>query len=225
MFSPKRSSPHHPAGWLVDVQRRAPSHCEVCAKLFRNLIFLRTVTIAPLSIIQFWRDEVRPERWFAVDPNLDALIKTRYEALWRDARAGKLTDWAMTPEGTLALLIVLDQFPRNMFRGHADAFATDAQALALAKQAVARRIDERLPAVLRPFVYMPYMHSENLADQDACIALFLDRLGPDTMNLPFARQHRDVIARFGRFPTRNAALGRPNTPEEAAFLNAALKPH
>lgn len=172
----------------------------------------------PIGIIQFWRDDVRPERWFDNDAQLDAQIRARYEQTWRDAKAGKLNDWQMAPEGTLALLIVLDQFPRNMFRGHADAFSTDAQALEIAKTAVGRRIDLRLPAPLRPFIYMPYMHSENLADQDSCIELFANHLGPDTDNLSYARQHRGVIAKFGRFPHRNAALGRASTPDEQKFL-------
>ena len=176
---------------------------------------------APLAIIQFWRDEVGQVRWYLADPALDKQIRDRFEPLWRDARAGRLNDWQMTPDGTLALLIVLDQFPRNMFRNHADAFATDSHALTVAKTAVAREVDLRVPTVLRQFFYMPLMHSENLADQDRCIELFELREGPDAYNLPYARQHRGVIAKFGRFPTRNAALGRASTPEELAFLNAS----
>ncbi|MBL6937803.1 MAG: DUF924 domain-containing protein [Alphaproteobacteria bacterium] len=174
----------------------------------------------PLSVIQFWRDEVGEARWYVADPTLDKQIRDRFGPLWCDTRDGKLNGWQMTPDGTLALLIVLDQFPRNMFRGHADAFASDAQALSVAKTAVAREIDLRVPTVLRQFFFTPFMHSENLADQDRCIALFIQRDGPEAYNLPFARQHRDVIARFGRFPARNAALGRASTPEELAFLNA-----
>jgi uncharacterized protein (DUF924 family) len=178
----------------------------------------------PLSVIQFWRDEVGEARWYVAQPALDKQISDRFEPLWRDAHVGKLNDWQMTPDGTLALLIVLDQFPRNMFRGHADAFATDAQALAVAKTAVAREIDLRVPTSLRQFFYTPLMHSEDLADQDRCVALFEQREGPDAYNLPFARQHRGVIEKFGRFPTRNAALGRASTPEELAFLNKSQTP-
>ena len=175
----------------------------------------------PLSVIQFWRDEVGEARWYVNEPALDKQIRDRFEPLWRDARDGKHNDWQMTPDGTLALLIVLDQFPRNMFRGHAASFSTDAQALAVAKNAVAREIDLRVPTILRQFFYTPLMHAENLADQDRCIALFEHRDGPDAYNLPFARQHRGLIAKFGRFPARNAALGRTSTPEELAFLNAS----
>ena len=163
-------------------------------------------------------------RWYGAVPALDKQIRDRFEPLWRDARAGKRDDWQMTPDGTLALLIVFDQFPRNMFRGHADAFATAAQALAVAKTAVAREIDLRVPTVLRQFFYTPFMHSENLADQDRCIELFRLREGPDAYNLPFARQHRDVIAKFGRFHTRSAALGRASPPDEQAFLNKSQMP-
>lgn len=175
----------------------------------------------PLRILQFWRDDVGEARWFADDPALDAQIRDRFAPLWHQARDGKLDGWQQTPDGALALVIVLDQFPRNMFRSQAQAFATDAKALAVAKTAVAREIDLRVPALLRPFFYMPLMHAENLADQDRCIALLEQRLGPDTYNLPFARTHRAEIARFGRFPRRNAALGRAATAEETAYLNAS----
>ena len=178
-------------------------------------------TETPLSVIQFWRDEVGEARWYVADPALDKQIRDRFERLWRDARDGKLNEWQMTPDGTLALLVVLDQFPRNMFRGTAQAFATDAQALAIAKTAVAREIDLRVPTCLRQFFFTPFMHSENLADQDRCIALFEQREGPDAYNLPYARAHRAEIAKFGRFPSRNPALGRTSTPEETAHMNAS----
>lgn len=176
----------------------------------------------PLTVIQFWRDDVGPERWFD-DTAIDHQIRVRFEPLWRQARDGALNSWAGTVEGALALVIVLDQFPRNMFRGTADAFATDTHALEIARQAIDDGFDFRVPGMLRPFFYMPFMHSENLADQDRCIALFSVRLGEDTYNLPYARQHRELIARFSRFPARNAALGRPSTPEEAAYLNSLPK--
>jgi len=175
----------------------------------------------PLGVIQFWRDEVGEARWYVSDPALDRQIRDRFEPLWQDARAGKLDRWQMTPDGTLAQLIVLDQFPRNMFRGTAQSFATDTQALAVAKTAVAREVDLRVPTSLRQFFFTPFMHSENLADQDRCIALFEQREGPSAYNLPYARAHRAEIARFGRFPSRNPALGRPSTPEETAYMNAS----
>jgi uncharacterized protein (DUF924 family) len=177
----------------------------------------------PLTVLQFWRDEVGARRWFADEPALDALIRDRFEATWRSARDGILDVWQETPDGALALTIVLDQFPRNMFRGTAEAFATDAQACAVANRAIARQFDLRVATLLRPFFYMPLMHAEALAEQDRCIGLLAERIGPDTTNLPYARQHRETIAKFGRFPTRNAALGRQSTPEESAYLAAQAR--
>jgi uncharacterized protein (DUF924 family) len=174
---------------------------------------------SPLSVIQFWRDEVHPARWFAEDAALDKQIRNRFEPLWRSARDGRLDVWAQTPEGALALLIVLDQFPRNMFRGHAGAFSTDAKARAVAARAIEAVFDRRVPTVLRPFFYLPYMHSEDMADQDRSVAYIGERVGTDSSNYPYALAHRDVIARFGRFPARNAALGRDTTPQETEYLN------
>jgi uncharacterized protein (DUF924 family) len=181
--------------------------------------------VTPLGVIQFWRDEVGEANWFADDAALDANIRAHYDALWHEARDGALDDWQATPEGALALAIVLDQFPRNMFRGHADAFATDAKARAVATRAVAAGFDRRVPTSLRGFFYLPFMHSENLADQDRSIALFAERVGTDCANYPYALGHRRIIARFSRFPARNAALGRVSTADEQAFLNAGLNPH
>jgi uncharacterized protein (DUF924 family) len=174
---------------------------------------------SPLSVIQFWRDEVQPARWFAEDAALDKQIRDRFEPLWRTARDGGLDAWQETPEGALALVIVLDQFPRNMFRGHADAFATDAKARAVATHAIESGFDRRVPTVLRPFFYLPYMHSEDMTDQDRSVALIAERVGTGSSNYPYALAHRDVIARFGRFPARNRALGRDTTPQESEFLN------
>jgi uncharacterized protein (DUF924 family) len=181
--------------------------------------------VTPLGVIQFWRDEVQPARWFADDPALDADIRKRFAPLWQTARAGGLADWEATPEGALALVIVLDQFPRNMFRDHADAFASDADARAAARRAIDHGFDRRVPTVLRPFFYLPFMHSEDIADQDQSVALIGERVGEDSVNYPFSLTHREIIAKFGRFPTRNAALGRVSTPEELAFLNRSLKRH
>jgi uncharacterized protein (DUF924 family) len=158
--------------------------------------------------------------WFAVDAALDDEIRRRFEPLWQAARLGKLDSWQDTPEGALALILVLDQFPRNMFRGHADSFVTDAKARESADRAIAAGFDMRVPVLLRPFFYMPLMHAEDLAQQDRCIALFQQRLGPDTYNLPFARAHRAEIEQFGRFPARNSALGRKSTDAETAYLKS-----
>ncbi len=176
------------------------------------------MTPTPQDIIAFWRDTVGPKRWFGADAELDAQIARRFEAVWQMAKAGKLAAWEESVEGALALILVLDQFPRNMFRGQSAAFSTDASARAAAERALARGYDLMLPAGLRAFFYLPYMHSENIADQDRCVALIAERLGTTSMNYPFALQHRDEIVRFGRFPRRNTALGRSSTPAERRFL-------
>jgi uncharacterized protein (DUF924 family) len=149
---------------------------------------------------------------------LDDEIRARYESLWRGARDGKLSGWESTAEGALALLIVLDQFPRNMFRGKADAFATDAQARGVGDRAIANGFDLKIAPPLRQFFYLPFEHSENMADQDRSLALFAERMGKDHYTYPYAGEHRAEIERFGRFPSRNAQLGRMSTPEEAEFL-------
>lgn len=171
-------------------------------------------------VLDFWLHEVGPERWYTQDEALDATIRERFEPLWRKARGNKLGGWAETPRGALALMILLDQFPRNMFRGQGLAFSTDKRALRLAKQAVADGHDRAVPNPERQFFYLPYMHSEDLTDQHACVALIAER-GPRG-NLFHAHAHRAVIERFGRFPYRNAALGREDTPEEKAYVDAGL---
>jgi uncharacterized protein (DUF924 family) len=182
------------------------------------------------EILQFWFDV--PDRpgsdygqqrsvWFKKDPAFDATIRQQFLSLYEQAAAGHLNHWQPQPRPCLALLLLLDQFPRNLFRGDPRSFATDAQALAIAHQAIAQGFDQTLAPVERVFVYLPLEHSENLADQDQCVALFeqLHRHHPDfASTLDFAHRHREVIQRFGRFPHRNAILGRPSTPAEAEFL-------
>jgi len=172
----------------------------------------------PEALLQFWFDEVGPDRWYAPDPALDAEVAKRYADNWRRGRRGRLRRWEDTRDGSLALVVLLDQFPRNMFRGTAMAFSSDAAARAVAGRAIERGFDAVTPSKRRPFFYMPYMHSETLADQDRCIALIGERLGAESGNLAYALEHRDQIVRFGRFPGRNAALGRVSTPDESAFL-------
>jgi uncharacterized protein (DUF924 family) len=174
-------------------------------------------TITPAEIVAFWRS-AGPERWFKKDDAFDIDIRSRYLATWQDAAAGALSSWEATDEGTLALIIVLDQFPRNMFRNDARAFASDALALATAKRAIERGVDQRVDAELRQFIYMPLMHAETIADQDRCVALF-EALGNEN-NLKFAHIHADIIRRFGRFPHRNAVLGRDTTKNEQDFLDS-----
>ena len=173
------------------------------------------------DVIDFWLDEVGPAGWYGGGAALDDTIRTRFLPLWEASQKGKLDPWLASPEGVQAYLIVTDQFPRNMFREDPRAFATDVLARKAAELAVHRRWDLRLPEPGRQFFYLPMMHSENVTHQDRCVRLILTRL-PDTgaPNLLHARAHREVIRRFGRFPYRNAALGRPSTPAEAAYLAA-----
>ena len=175
---------------------------------------------APLAtaaeVIRFWA-EAGPDRWFEKDDAFDAEIRSRFLATHEAAAAGTLADWETSPDGALALLILLDQFPRNMFRNSARAFATDPQARAITASALLRGFDAQVPANLRAFVYLPFEHSEAMADQDRGIALYT--AAGDADGLKWAKVHHDLISRFGRFPHRNAVLGRTTTPEEAAFLD------
>lgn len=167
------------------------------------------------EILEFWT-AAGPAKWYAKDDAFDAAIKARFEATYGAAAGGAHDDWAATPEGALALIIVLDQFPRNMFRDDARAFATDAKARDTANAAIENGFDSKIAAPLNQFFFMPLMHSEHLADQDRCVAAFADGT-PE--NRKYAEIHRDIICRFGRFPHRNAVLGRTTTPEEQAFLD------
>jgi uncharacterized protein (DUF924 family) len=141
----------------------------------------------------------------------------RFLELWQAAANGELVSWEGSDDGALALVIVLDQFPRNMFRGDSRTYATDRQARDAAVGAIERGVDTRIDPALRPFLYMPLMHSEDLADHGRCVELF-SKLG-ETENLKYARHHADIIRRFGRFPHRNRMLGRTTTAEEQAFLD------
>ena len=173
---------------------------------------------SPREVLDFWFKETPPERWFASDPGFDAAIRSRFEETWRAAREGACQSWQHSMEGTLALIIVLDQFPRNMFRGRAEAFSTDAMARDVARMALENGFDLEAPASIRSFYYLPFTHSESLKDQDISLRLTRERLGQDHFSFPYAVRHRDSIQRFGRFPARNAALGRESTPEERSFL-------
>jgi uncharacterized protein (DUF924 family) len=168
------------------------------------------------ELLDFWLG-LGPEGWYRADATVDAAIRDRWGALWETARAGGLNDWRAAPESCLALVILLDQFPRNMFRQDPRAFASDARALAVARTAFLHGKDKRVELPQRQFFYMPLMHSELQSNQDQSVRLFLLNFGHDE-NLRHARVHREIIRRFGRFPYRNAALGRESTPEEIAFL-------
>lgn len=156
------------------------------------------------------------EAWFKADDAFDAEIRAQFLDDFEAAVRGDLDTMADQANGALALIILLDQFPRNMFRGSARAFAADPKALSIAEATVARGLDQALTDIERTFVYLPYEHSERLEDQDRSIALY-EALG-DAESLDYAVQHRVIIERFGRFPHRNAVLGRESTPEEEAFL-------
>jgi len=170
----------------------------------------------PSDVVGFWRD-AGPTRWFRKDDTFDTAFRQRFEAAHEAAAAGSLASWADTADGALALVILLDQFPRNAFRDTPRMFATDDQGLAVADAAIRAGFDLAVDPPLRPFFYMPFMHSERLADQQRCVTLATP-LGGAT--LQFARIHLEAIERFGRFPHRNALLGRTTTPEEQAYLDA-----
>jgi uncharacterized protein (DUF924 family) len=172
--------------------------------------------ITPDDIVTFWfSDEAKP-KWWVKEDAFDAAVRGRFAAALEAALAGALDGWAATPEGALALVILLDQVPRNSFRGTPGAFSGDEKALSVAKDAIARGLDAALPPDRRNFLYMPFQHSERLEDQESGMALFAAN---DVENgLSYMRAHRDIVARFGRFPHRNAILGRASTPEELDFL-------
>jgi uncharacterized protein (DUF924 family) len=181
------------------------------------------------EILRFWfwasantRRDARV--WFVPDAAFDQACTTGFLADHERAAAGALGHWQEAPRSVLALILLLDQLPRNMLRGTARAFATDAQALSIAKHAVARRFDRALTATERVFVYLPFEHSENLADQDEGVRLFRQLADQDSSAsgyLEYAEGHRETIRRFGRFPHRNAILGRTSTAEEAEFIRRA----
>ena len=168
----------------------------------------------PGEVLDFWFGQDR-KAWFEKSPAFDETIRTRFLALYENALRGGLADWQMAPKSCLALVILLDQFPRNMFRGTARAFATDAMALAAARHALSMGFDRGLSVDERTFLYLPFEHSESLADQEQCCEL-MKPLGEELLR--YALRHKEIIERFGRFPHRNAALGRVNTPEETEFL-------
>ena len=172
----------------------------------------------PVEILDYWLGEVGEAGWYAGGDDLDADIRARFHDVWQAAEGGGLEHWVDGTVGTLAYLVICDQLARNMHRGSALAFATDARALAAAKRAVAEGWDLNAPEPERQFFYMPFEHSEDPADQDRAVDYLGERLASNPELALHARAHREIIARFGRFPFRNAALGRQTTAEEAAFL-------
>jgi uncharacterized protein (DUF924 family) len=168
----------------------------------------------PQEILAFWRD-AGPQRWFRPDAAFDALLRERFLAAHEAAARGELADWLRSAEGALALVLLLDQFPRNAFRGTPRVYATDAQAREAADAAIASGFDREVDEELRQFFYLPFMHSERLQDLDRCVALN-EAVGGEPLR--YARHHREIVQRFGRFPHRNAVLGRESSAEEERFL-------
>ena len=173
----------------------------------------------PDELLSFWNDEVGPKGWYAGGDALDTKIRQRFEPTWRMARRQGEIGWSDTPRHMLALIILLDQFPRNMFRGKPEAFSTDKLALSYAKRALNHRWDNRVTGPIQHFFYLPLTHSECLCDQERSVRLVMDRVG-NSEQLIHARAHREIIRQFGRFPTRNEDLGRRSTPVEDAYIAA-----
>jgi uncharacterized protein (DUF924 family) len=174
------------------------------------------VIASSAQVLAFWR-EAGEDKWFNKDTAFDEAIHRRFLETYEAAAAGQLAEWEASREGALALVIVLDQFPRNMFRGQARAFAADPLARQVADRAIVRGFDLATPVEERAFFYLPFEHSEQLADQERCCALV--RVTDDADLLKWAELHADIIRRFGRFPHRNAVLGRATTAEEQDFLD------
>jgi len=168
------------------------------------------------NVLFFWFEELTPAQWWKVDPELDSLITDRFGAVHEAAVAGELQGWRSSAEGRLAEIIVLDQFSRNIHRGTARAFAADGMALVLAQELVAQGLDQQLPPSQRGFAYLPYMHSESKAIHALAEQLF--QAPGLEQNLKAELKHKVIIDRFGRYPHRNALLGRTSTPEEQQFL-------
>ena len=169
------------------------------------------------DVISFWRD-AGYEFWFKPDADFDREIRERFLVTHEAAAMGKLSDWEQAPESALALLLLLDQFPRNMFRKTPRAFATDAVAREVARRALDRGFDKLVDAQMCSFFYLPFMHSEELADQERCLALYRALNNED--GIKYAEIHLDAIRRFGRFPHRNEILGRASTADEIAYLDS-----
>jgi uncharacterized protein (DUF924 family) len=176
----------------------------------------QSVVARAADVLAFWR-AAGPDKWFEKDAAFDDEIRRFFLATYEAAAAGRLGAWETTPEDALALLIVLDQFPRNMFRGDARTYAADPLARAVASRAVACGFDQKFAPAEQTFFYLPFEHSEDIADQERGLALF--KATGDAELIKYAQEHVDIIRRFGRFPHRNAILGRDTTPDERAFLD------
>lgn len=170
------------------------------------------------EVLYFWFEETQPSQWFQRNDEFDKIVRERFDMTYAMARDGLCDDWAVDAHGALALCIVLDQFPRNMFRRTASSYATDEKALLIAKAALHKGFDQVLDPLKRRFLYLPFEHSENMADQDRSVQLFESMKDDDPVGYEYALAHREVIRKFGRFPMRNKALGRESTKEELAYI-------
>lgn len=170
------------------------------------------------SLIEYWFSDEVSTRWFNSTPEFDRQLLARYGKTWQLARQGKLDRWCDNAVGSLAMVILLDQFPLNMFRGSAKSFSTEAKSRVVARVAIDRGFDQELPARQKSFLYMPFMHSEDLDDQAFSLKLF-DQPGLEH-NVRFSRHHHGIVKRFGRFPHRNDILGRKSTDAEVEYLNS-----
>jgi uncharacterized protein (DUF924 family) len=184
----------------------------------------------PSDVLEFWFSEQSRALWFEKNAAFDEAIRGRFEDTVRAAAAGELEHWERTAPGALALVIVLDQFPRNLYRGSARAFAADPRAREVADRAISRRLDQDIPLVQRHFFFLPFEHSESTGDQERSIALFQawaeahDGPARDQAleQMRYVHRHAEIVARFGRFPHRNEALGRESTEAEIAFLREPM---
>ncbi|MGH1424094.1 MAG: DUF924 family protein [Pseudooceanicola sp.] len=174
--------------------------------------------VLPSEILDFWLDDVGPKGWYEADDAVDEAITARFHGAWENACDGAYGLWLTYPSGALAYLILMDQFPRNMFRGEGKAFASDKIALAAAKMAIDRKWDMKIDVPARQFFYLPLMHSESLSDQERCVRLMKERMPESPEMLLHAKVHREVIRKFGRFPYRNQALARCATRPESDYL-------
>jgi len=175
--------------------------------------------VGPEEILEFWLDEVGPKGWYENSEVLDQQIRTRFQATWQGAREGNLGLWLTYASGALAYIILMDQFPRNMFRDTAEAFKTDEKILLIVKGALHKGFDQLLSPVKRRFIYMPFMHSENVIEQRRCVSLFDTMKEDDPLSYDYALKHLEVIEKFGRFAHRNKILGRESSEEELEYLN------
>lgn len=176
------------------------------------------MTASANSILDFWFDREVEKLWFNSNRVFDKKIQALYEETYQAGADGLLNEWEESPEGALALVILFDQFPLNMYRGTNKSFDTEALSREIARKAIERKYDQQMTLSQRTFLYLPFMHSENKDDQQTSVELF-EKAGLKS-NLRFAKHHQDIIQRFGRFPHRNKILGRTNTPEEEQYLNS-----